>query len=179
LPKGTVIPGPGQVANQFESDADVSRALSLLRGGGSDVVLGNLLTLPVGNGLLYIEPVYTQSKKDPKYPILTSVIVSFGSQIAYQPSLAQALDVLFGAGAGTKVTPPSSPTSPTSPPPVGSTVAQLIHDAQKAYSDGQAALKAGDFAAYGQAQAALKTALDALAKAQGVASASASPTPAK
>ncbi|MGZ6826234.1 MAG: UPF0182 family membrane protein, partial [Mycobacteriales bacterium] len=47
LPKGTVIPGPGQVANQFESDADVSRALSLLRGGGSDVVLGNLLTLPV------------------------------------------------------------------------------------------------------------------------------------
>jgi uncharacterized membrane protein (UPF0182 family) len=176
LPKGTVIPGPGQVANQFESDADVSRALSLLRGGGSDVVLGNLLTLPVGNGLLYIEPVYTQSKKDPKYPILTSVIVAFGTQISYQPTLAAALDDLFGAGA-TTVTPPvtSSPSPGTTTPP-SSSVKQLLADAQKAYDDGQTALKAGDFAGYGQAQTALKAALDALAKAQGV-QATGTPTP--
>ena len=167
LPKTTVIPGPGQVANQFESDPDVSRALSLLRGGGSDVVLGNLLTLPVGNGLLYIEPVYTQAKKDPRYPILSSVIVAFGSQIAYQPSLAQALDELFGAGAVVSPTP-----SPGGTPAPGVTLSSAIAAAQKAYDDGQAALKAGDFAAYGQAQARLKAALDRLATA-----ASGSPTP--
>ena len=72
LPKGTVIPGPGLVANQFETNTEVSTKLSLLRSGGSEVVLGNLLTLPVGNGLLYIEPVYTQGKKEPKFPILNS-----------------------------------------------------------------------------------------------------------
>jgi hypothetical protein len=69
-----------------------------LRSGGSEVVLGNLLTLPVGNGLLYIEPVYTQAKKEPKFPLLNSVIVAFGDQVAYQPTLRQALDAL-AAGA--------------------------------------------------------------------------------
>ena len=169
LPKGTVISGPGLVANQFESTTDVSTKLSLLRTGGSEVVLGNLLTLPVGNGLLYIEPVYTQGKKEPKFPILNSVIVSFGNQVAYKPTLAEALDQLFGAGTAT--TGPSP--SPGHPAPDQSQKA-LVLAAVKAYDEGQAALKAGDFAAYGQAQRRLKSLLDQLSKA---ASASPSPSP--
>jgi uncharacterized membrane protein (UPF0182 family) len=152
LPKSTAIPGPGQVANTFESNSDVSKSLSLLRTGGSEVVLGNLLTLPVGNGLLYIEPVYTQAKKQPKFPILNSVIVSFGDQVAYQPTLALALDALFGSGS-VVVTPPGK-----TPPPV--TAGSAISDAQKAYDEMQAALRAGDFAKYGEALARLKAALD-------------------
>jgi uncharacterized membrane protein (UPF0182 family) len=152
LPKSTAIPGPGQVANTFEGTSEVSKSLSLLRTGGSEVVLGNLLTLPVGNGLLYIEPVYTQAKKQPKFPILNSVIVSFGDQVAYQPTLALALDALFGAGS--VVVPPPG----TTPPPVTSGTA--ISDAQKAYDEMQAALRAGDFAKYGEALARLKAALD-------------------
>jgi uncharacterized membrane protein (UPF0182 family) len=164
LPKGTVIPGPGLVANQFESATDVSTKLSLLRQGGSEVVLGNLLTLPVGNGLLYIEPVYTQAKKEPKYPILNSVIVSFGDKIAYKPTLGEALDQLFGVGTGVVV-----PTASPSPgqTPSSTTLAAAIAAAQKAYADGEAALKAGDFAAYGQAQRRLKAALDQIAAASG------------
>ncbi|MCW2598352.1 MAG: hypothetical protein JWM02_181 [Frankiales bacterium] len=168
LPKNTAIPGPGQVANQFESTSSVSKSLSLLRTGGSEVVLGNLLTLPVGQGLLYIEPVYTQAKNEPKYPILNSVIVSFGNKIAYEATLSAALDDLFGKGAGTVVKVPTPPPGPTP----STNVAAEIAAAQKAYDDGQAALKSGDFAAYGQAQARLKAALDQLAKVTG-----ASPTP--
>jgi uncharacterized membrane protein (UPF0182 family) len=154
VPKNTAIPGPGQVANTFESTSDVSKSLSLLRTGGSEVVLGNLLTLPVGNGLLYIEPVYTQAKKQPKFPILNSVIVSFGDQVAYQPTLRQALDALFGSG--TTTTPPSTTTPPTQSPVTGTAIEQ----AQKAYDDMQAALREGDFAKYGEALARLKKALD-------------------
>ncbi len=168
LPKNTAIPGPGQVANQFESTSAVSKSLSLLRTGGSEVVLGNLLTLPVGQGLLYIEPVYTQSKNEPKYPILNSVIVSFGNKIAYENTLSAALDSLFGKGAGGVVGPSPSPSS--SPP--AKNLAAEIAAAQKAYDDGQAALQRGDFAGYGAAQTRLKAALDQLAK-----SAHASPSP--
>jgi uncharacterized membrane protein (UPF0182 family) len=152
LPKSTVIPGPGLVANSFEGNTDVSTRLSLLRGGGSEVVLGNLLTLPVGQGLLYLEPVYTQAKKEPNYPILNSVIVSFGDKIAYKPTLAEALDALFGAGSSTVVTPPAG-----GPPPTSLTA---ISDAQKAYDDMRAALQRNDFTAYGDALARLKAALD-------------------
>jgi hypothetical protein len=158
LPKSTVIPGPGLVANAFEGNTEVSTKLSLLRGGGSSVVLGNLLTLPVGNGLLYIEPVYTQAKKEPNYPILNSVIVSFGDKIAYKPTLAEALDALFGAGATPITSPgPGSSPSPTSPPPTSS---NAITSAQQAYDDMQAALRRGDFKAYGEALERLKAALD-------------------
>ena len=175
LARNTAIKGPGQVANQFESDSNVSKSLSLLRGGGSDVVLGNLLTLPVGGGLLYLEPVYTQAKEEPKFPILNSVIVSFGNKVAYQPTLSAALDQLFGAGAAVTA-PPPPPGSPT--PPASTSASALIAAAQKAYDDGQAALKAGDFAGYGQAQTRLKAALDALATGAGVRpSAPASPSP--
>jgi uncharacterized membrane protein (UPF0182 family) len=176
LPKGAVVAGPGQVANNFESNPDVSKALTLLRQGGSQVVLGNLLTLPVGKGLLYIEPVYTQGKADSSYPILSSVIVSFGGQIAYQPTFAGALTQLFGPGAGVKAvdgggSPSPAPSgTPPSGTPATQTIAQLVAVATQAYADGQAALKSGDFAAYGQAQTQLKVALDKLA-------ASASPSP--
>src|SRR3954447_15060420 len=173
LPKNKVIDGPEQVANTFESNVNVSKQLSLLRQGGSEVVLGNLLTLPVGQGLLYVEPVYTQGKKSPSFPILTSVIVSFGNKIAYEETLSGALNSLFGEGTTTP-TPTQSPGTPTTPPP-DSSVTQLIADAQQAYDDGQAALKNGDFAAYGRAQAALKKALDQLASRSGAATPSPSP----
>ena len=170
LPKGTTIPGPGQVANTFESSSDVSKSLSLLRTGGSEVVLGNLLTLPVGDGLLYIEPVYTQARKEPKFPVLNSVIVSFGAKVAYQPTLAAALSQLFGDGSGVGPAP--------SPGPTGTSVSALAAAAQKAFDDGQAALKKGDFTAYGQAQDRLKAAIAALSKAvSGTASPSPSPSP--
>lgn len=178
LPKNTVIDGPGQVANTFESNKTVSTALSLLRQGGSEVKLGNLLTLPVGGGLLYVEPVYTQARKDPKFPLLASVIVSFGKEVAFQPTLSAALDELFGSGAGAGVPGPSTSPSPGTSPPA-SNVKALIAAAQKAYDDGQAALKRGDFTAYGQAQARLKAALDQLAARAGATAttSTASPTP--
>ena len=165
LPKGTVVSGPGLVANQFESNTSVSTKLSLLRTGGSEVVLGNLLTLPVGNGLLYVEPVYTQGKKEPQFPILNSVIVSFGDRIAYQPTLSQALDELFGSGA--VVAKPAGPVVSGKPPPASGKPAlkALIAQAQKAYDDGQAALRRGDFAGFGAAQARLKALLDRIAAA--------------
>jgi uncharacterized membrane protein (UPF0182 family) len=179
LPKDTQVDGPGQVANTFEGDPNISRELTLLRGGSSEVVLGNLLTLPVAKGLLYVEPVYTQSRQNPKFPILRRVIVGFGSQVVFQPTLAQALDQLFGTGSGSGV-PTQSPSPGQTPTPGTSnqTVTQLIAAAQRYYDDGQTALKNGDFAAYGTAQQRLKTTLDELAAASGsTGTPSSTPTP--
>jgi uncharacterized membrane protein (UPF0182 family) len=82
LPRNTNIAGPSQVASNFEAKPEVANSLSLLRRGGSDVVLGNLLTLPVGGGLLYVQPVYVQATANTSaYPLLQKVLVSFGDQI--------------------------------------------------------------------------------------------------
>ena len=100
LPKQTTVPGPGQVQAQFDSDANVGQQLNLLRQGQTEVISGNLLTLTVGNGLLYVQPVYVQSTGDTSYPLLRKILVSFGEKIAFEDTLDQALDALFGGDSG-------------------------------------------------------------------------------
>ncbi len=154
LPRNTTIPGPTQVQNNFESDPEVSKQLSLLRSGGSDVELGNLLSLPVGGGLLYFEPVYVRASGANGYPLLRKVLVSFGSKVAFEDDLKTALVKVFSdQNAGGTTTTPTNTTPQTD-------LAAALVDANQAYSDGQAALAKGDFAAYGAAQKRLEAALN-------------------
>ncbi|MBU6380261.1 MAG: UPF0182 family protein, partial [Acidobacteria bacterium] len=160
LPRSTNIAGPSQVASNFEAKPDVANALSLLRQGGSDVVLGNLLTLPVGNGLLYVQPVYVRATANAAaYPLLQKVLVSFGDVIGFDNSLKGALDQVFGgnSGTGAGVTPSTSSNTSSA----SSDLASALRSAKQAIADGQAALAKGDFAAYGRAQDRLKSAIAA------------------
>ncbi len=164
LPRSTAISGPSQIASNFEAKPEVANALSLLRQGGSDVVLGNLLTLPVGGGLLYVQPVYVKATSNTSaYPLLQKVLVSFGDVIGFDSSLKGALDQVFGGNAGASAaTTPSNPTTTNSSADVTSALA----NAKQAIADGQAALAKGDFAAYGRAQDRLKAAIAAAIAAQ-------------
>ena len=100
LPRDSTVPGPGQVKNNFAADTDVSTYLNLLRQGGSTVVSGNLLTLPVGQGLMYVQPVYVQSSEGTRFPLLRRVLVAFGDEIGFAATLEEALDQVFGGDAG-------------------------------------------------------------------------------
>jgi uncharacterized membrane protein (UPF0182 family) len=174
LPGNTQISGPQQVANTFESDPDVARELSLLRAGDASVVLGNLLTLPVGGGLLYVQPVYVERQSGTAtYPLLQRVLVSFGGseKIGFASSLTDALNQVFsGEGepppTGEPTEPP--PTGEPTTPPVDQTLAEAIADAQAAYDRAQAALRDGDFAAYGEALQDLEEALNRAEQLSGV-----------
>ena len=163
LPRSTNIAGPSQVASNFEAKPEVANSLSLLRRGGSDVVLGNLLTLPVGGGLLYVQPVYVRATANSAaYPLLQKVLVSFGDQIGYGDTLKGALDQVFGGNSGTTAASGSTTTTGTT----NNSLASALASAKQALADGQAALANGDFAAYGLAQDRLKSAIAAAIAAQ-------------
>jgi uncharacterized membrane protein (UPF0182 family) len=165
LPRSTNVAGPSQVASNFEAKPEVANSLSLLRQGGSDVVLGNLLTLPVGGGLLYVQPVYVKATANSAaYPLLQKVLVSFGDVIGYDSSLKGALDQVFGGNSGTSSsgTPVTSNTNNAS-----ADLKSALQNAKQAIADGNAALAKGDFAAYGRAQDRLKAALAAAIAAEG------------
>jgi uncharacterized membrane protein (UPF0182 family) len=162
LPRSTNVAGPSQVASNFEAKPEVANSLSLLRQGGSDVVLGNLLTLPVGNGLLYVQPVYVRATSNAAaYPLLQKVLVSFGDQIGFDDTLKGALDQVFGGNSGTQAGGGNIDSGGSS-----SDASSAIASAIAAYKDGLGALAKGDFAAYDRAQKRLKSALDAAANAQ-------------
>jgi uncharacterized membrane protein (UPF0182 family) len=138
-----------------------------LRQGGSDVVLGNLLTLPVGKGLLYVQPVYVRATGNTAaYPLLQKVLVSFGDQIGFSETLQGALDQVFGGNSGTTVT--DNQLSTPTPGGVGTSQAirAAISSLQAAYADLEAAQKRLDGAAEDKARARVKAAIAALIAAQ-------------
>lgn len=189
LPKQTTIPGPGQVQAQFDSDADVGQQLNLLRQGQTEVISGNLLTLPVGGGLLYVQPVYVRSTGETSYPLLRKILVSFGDRIAFEDTLDQALDSLFGGDSGaqagdvgavdgdvdttTEETTEPAPTpepEPTPEPDAGvdegpGTVIEesldaALEDARQALVDREAAYRNNDLVAAAEADRRLTEALE-------------------
>ena len=163
LPRSTAISGPSQIASNFEAKPEVANTLSLLRQGGSDVVLGNLLTLPVGGGLLYVQPVYVRATSNSAaYPLLQKVLVSFGDQIGFDSSLKGALDQVFGGNSGTSAATSTIPNATDNK----SNLASALASAKQAMSDAQAALAKGDWVAYGRAQDRLKSAIAAAIAAQ-------------
>jgi uncharacterized protein len=167
LPRSTNIPGPSQVASNFEAKPEVALSLSLLRQGGSDVVLGNLLTLPVGGGLLYVQPVYVRATANTAaYPLLQKVLVSFGDVIGFDNTLKGALDQVFGGNSGTVLNDTSQTNSDGTTTTVSGSLKAALDNAKAALADAQAALRNGDFAAYGKAQDRLEAAITAAISAQ-------------
>jgi hypothetical protein len=179
LPQAAAILGPEQVQNAFESFTTASKELSLFRQGGSSVIPGNLIALPLGGGLLYEEPIYIQAAggaSTGSYPTLRRVFVYFDGQVGYGTSLQGALAQVFtglpSAGQGV----PSGTGAGAS-----ALVRKYLQQAEQDYASAQAALRTGNLSGYAQAIAQMKQALDnaqqAAGKGSGAASGS-SPSPA-
>ena len=194
LPAGSAIPGPGQVQNNFDTDQAAANTLNILDSQGSQVVQGNLLTLPVGGGFLYVQPVYAQASSGTQYPLLRYVLVAFGDKIGFATTLDEALDQVFGGDSGADagdagidpevevpVDPGTDPTEqPTdegstdpgdgaTAPPAGSPQERLnlaLDDAQAALEASRAAQTSGSWAEYGVAQDDLADALQRAIAAQ-------------
>jgi uncharacterized membrane protein (UPF0182 family) len=100
LPQETSVAGPGQVQNTFVSDSAVKSEIRLLQDQGTEVIKGNLLTLPVGGGLLYVQPLYVQATTGTPFPSLQKVVVGFGQDVGVADTLTAALDAVFKGDAG-------------------------------------------------------------------------------
>jgi uncharacterized membrane protein (UPF0182 family) len=197
LPGNTPFRGPQQVQNSFRTDPRVSADLNLFDGAGSKPVFGNLLTLPIGNnGLMYVEPLYIQGTGSSAFPLLQKVLVDYGDRIGYAGTLADALDQVFGAGAGqtaidngqssgtggSQSSPTTSPTTTpaptTSPPsnnaPTNPAVDKAVQDINTALDELSTAQRNGDFAAIGKAESDLQKAVEEYQSARSASSASSS-----
>jgi uncharacterized membrane protein (UPF0182 family) len=183
LPGNTPFRGPQQVQQSFITNNQVRPGLTLFNSQDSRAVFGNLLTLPIGrSGLLYVEPLYVQGRAENSFPLLQKVLVNYGDRVGYADTLEEALDQVFGAGAGNSATgggtapPTSTPTSPSTPtttPPDGGggtttspAMDQAVTDIQSALDALATAQRNGDFAGQGQALEDLQTAVDAYQAAQ-------------
>ncbi len=146
LPADTQVPGPSQVANQFQTDTGVSDVLLPFKQNQSTVLsFGNLLTLPVGDGLLYVQPVYVRrTAAAGSYPVLQYVLATFGDKVGFGTGLDEALRMALGLEPAPEG---STGTGGGGNAPVG-TADQLLAQAETAYEEAQAALADSDLATF-------------------------------
>jgi uncharacterized protein len=187
LPDDTQVSGPGQADNKMTNDSNVRNTITL--SSSTNVIYGNLLSLPVGGGMLYVEPIYLQNKGTSTYPQLKYVVVNFGQYIGFAETLQGALaNLLTAAKNGATSTPNNQQqTQPNQPStgqqqPSNPAVDAATQQMDKALQDLKAAQQSGDFQAYGQALKELQDAINAYEQAKRAAatpapSGSASPAP--
>jgi uncharacterized membrane protein (UPF0182 family) len=187
LPDQTRISGPVQVHQQMTNNANIRQQLNLLSSNQAQVQYGNLLSLPFGDGMLYVEPVYVKSNQQDAYPLLQKVLLSYGdggSYVVLANNLTDGIKQLVDQGkqAAEGGTPP--PTGGTPPPGDGSNAPPLTGELAEAASKVQAAIAevkaaqtSGDFERYGRALKALDEAMTAFQQAQQAASPTAPATP--
>ena len=182
FPSETTVLGPVQIEARIDQDPVISQQITLWDQSGSSVIRGNLIVVPLGDSLIYLQPVYLQSTSS-SFPEFVRIIVASPRNVVWGRTLGEAIDLLVKAEAGGETpTPTPTPTpgpggspspgpttSPTATPdpdaPLPTDVAGLIDYANVHFAAAQEALRAGDFAAYGieieRVNAALR-ALDAL-----------------
>src|SRR6266446_4758678 len=159
FPKQKLVFGPRQIDARIDQDPVISQQLSLWNQRGSTVIRGSLLAIPIDQSLIYVQPLYLAASEQGALPELRRVIVSYGNQIAMEPTLQQSLARIFGGRA------PGPARAVGALPPTALEAAatrQLAQRAWEIWSRAQDALRRGDWATYGAEQKRLEETLRTL-----------------
>jgi uncharacterized membrane protein (UPF0182 family) len=173
FPQDTAVIGPNQIAAKIDAEPTISAQISLWDAAGSNVIKGNLIVIPVQDSLIYLQPVYLKST-NAAFPQLEKIVIASPTTVVWGDSLDEALRLLlaggFRGGGGTPTPAPSaSPGASATPAPSGGPIATppadvqaLVDYANEHFERAEAALRAGDFATYGQEIALVEEALQRL-----------------
>lgn len=185
FPRQETVFGPRQIEGRISQEPDISSQISLWNQSGTQVIMGNMLVIPIEQSVLYVQPLYLQATSvENALPELQRVIVATREKVVMRDTLREALEAAVSddapATSGIEATPePEVPpeetgqtttTTELSPDPE---VNELVEQALDLFEAGQTALAVGDWAAYGEAQNQLEVVLGQIA----VASAGAEATP--
>jgi uncharacterized membrane protein (UPF0182 family) len=144
LSKQELIYGPMQIEARINQDTDIAQLFTLWGQQGSQVIRGNMIVIPIENSFLYIEPVYLKAAASGALPQLKRVVVAYSDKLTMQPTLDDALAVLFGGAKPARTTEGATTTQ------TPDTLAEKFAAASQLYEEAQQALQQGDFVTYAQ-----------------------------
>lgn len=163
-PKERNMPGPEQMESNISQDPDVANINKLWNNEQSTLVGGNLLVVPIGRSVLYVRPLFQQSRSNP-IPELRRVVLAFSNKVVLAESYEEALRQLMGVE-GASVKQPTEPGTGTSQPTPSApqNMQAKIKEAASLLDRADAALRSGDFAKYGELQKRARELLKALVR---------------
>ncbi len=154
MPKDRTIYGPRQIEARINQHTEIAQDFTLWSSAGSTYTRGNIFVIPIENSLIYVEPIYLESANS-SLPEVKRVIIYYNEKIAYENTLAEALDSMFGEGASSGYeqisTPPSTSDDPEAPVVDNApSMNELADLANEAFNNALNAQKEGDWSAYGK-----------------------------
>jgi len=156
FPKQETLYGPEQIESRINQNTEISQQLALWDQRGSRVYRGNLLVIPMGKSILYVEPMYLQADSS-KLPELKRVIAGFGNKVVMEPSLEESIIALFGEdstaepdGTSDDVTEDANDIDDGEDITGDDSLAGLAKQARQYYDTAQERLQAGDWTGYGE-----------------------------
>ena len=162
FPKNKTVYGPMQIEAQIDQKPEISSDFTLWSSAGSQYNRGNLFVIPIESSLLYVEPVYLEAANS-AIPEVKRVIVAYDDKIAYESTLDEALESIFGEGATTPE--PQDTSKPEdNGKPAGNSKQELIKKASDAFSNAEKALQNGNWIEYGVQMDIVQDSLNKLSK---------------
>ena len=166
FPKQKLVYGPMQIEKRIDQDTEISKELTLLDQQGSNVIRGSLLTIPIDDSLMFVEPIYLNSTGEERnLPEVKRVIVAYGDKIVMRESLQDSLNEVFGLQKQEDKSPQDKPDEKEE----GSTSAadvnvdgNLVRKANELFNNAEQAQKDGNWSEYGKFLDELKTTLKQL-----------------
>jgi hypothetical protein len=146
FPKSSLVQGPMQLESRISQDAAIAQLITLWSQKQSAIIRGNLLVIPVGDSLLYVEPFYLEAPNSP-LPQLKLVVMGFKDRIVNAPTLEEALLKLFGKA----IAADEKLKREAGQPQVAAGLAgvrELLQRALKLDQEAQEAMAGGDLAGY-------------------------------
>src|SRR6059058_2922372 len=149
FPKQSLVFGPTQIVNRINQDTEISRQVALWDQGGSHVIRGNLLVIPIEESLIYVMPLYLRAQGG-RIPELKRVVVAYQNRVVMEETLDAGLAQLFGGGAEARREPARVAATPGAAPATNARAADLARRANESYRRALEAQRAGDWARYGE-----------------------------
>ena len=153
LSRQSLVFGPQQIENRIHQDTEISRQVSLWDQGGSKVIRGDLLVIPIEQSLLYVQPLYLQAEGG-RIPELKRVVVAYQNQVVMEETLDAGLARLFGGSAAAKnesaAVVVAAGAATVGPALSDAELQTLVAEARSLYQAALAAQRAGDWARYGE-----------------------------
>ena len=157
FPKQKLVYGPQQIEARIDQQPEISQQLTLWDQGGSRVIRGTLLVIPIENSILYVEPLYLAAEAGGGLPEMRRVIVSYADQVVMEPTLDEALSKIFGRVDGRPSTVPTpSGTQLASAPvrqpsqPASPDMRALTQEANRLFVSAQGEMRRGNLAGYAE-----------------------------
>ncbi len=162
FPKDINVYGPLQIENRINSDMNISKELNLWSQGGSTVIRGNMIVVPIDDSILYVEPIYIASSNQSTLPELKQVVVAYGENIVMKSSLEEAIYALFNK----KAPSPAKPEENQSGSEIVENEQLTYEDVARAvidkFKEAKRANSEGDWSGFGESMKALEESINQL-----------------